>query len=183
VIGFLASLAGLGGLADKVVGVIHKIRQHIKNAIVKFWNFVKGKAKGLLGKIGVGNKKDKKEKKTADQRTLAEKGRDLDAGVEEGTRLLKDENLDKKDIQKRLEVLEDHYDLQELKIVTDKVEKDEEVLYIYGKVNPEKKGEKVKKKKKKHSEYTPKNIEIRVVGDHKVAVTYEYDKEAHENGK
>ncbi len=36
VIGFLASLAGLGGLADKVVGVIQKIRQRIKNAIVKF---------------------------------------------------------------------------------------------------------------------------------------------------
>jgi len=59
VIGFLASLAGLGGLTDKVVGVIHKIRQRIKNAIVKFWNFVKGKAKGLLRKIGFGDKKGK----------------------------------------------------------------------------------------------------------------------------
>jgi len=58
VIGFLASLAGLGGLADKVVGVIHKIRQRIKNAIVKFWNFVKGKAKGLLGKFMGKSKKD-----------------------------------------------------------------------------------------------------------------------------
>jgi hypothetical protein len=58
VIGFLASLAGLGGLADKVVGVIHKIRQRIKNAIVKFWNFVKSKAKGLLGKFMGKSKKD-----------------------------------------------------------------------------------------------------------------------------
>lgn len=182
-IGFLASLLGIGGLADKVIGVIQKIRERIVKAITKFWTFVKGKAGKLLSKIGVGSKKDKKEKKAKDERTTAEKQKDLDAGVKEGTQLLKDESLDKKEIQKRLEVLESTYDLQELKIVTDKVEKDEEVLYIYGKVNPEKKGEKVKKKKKKHSEYTPINIEIRVVGDHKVAVTYEYDKEAHNNGK
>ncbi|SDI24361.1 hypothetical protein SAMN05421846_105163 [Chryseobacterium taeanense] len=61
-IGFLASLLGIGGLADKVLGVIRKIRQRIENAIVKFWTFVKGKAKGLLGKIGVGKlRSDKKE--------------------------------------------------------------------------------------------------------------------------
>lgn len=56
-IGFLASLLGIGGLADKVVGVISKIRQRIENAIVKFWTFVKGKARGLLGKF-VGKSKN-----------------------------------------------------------------------------------------------------------------------------
>ncbi|SDM18462.1 hypothetical protein [Chryseobacterium taihuense] len=149
-IGFLASLLGIGGLADKVLGVIRKIRQRIENAIVKFWTFVKGKAVKLLSKIGVG-KKDKKEKKAKDERTTAEKQRDLDAGVKEGTRLLKDENLDKKEIQKRLEVLEGTYDLQELKIVTDKTEKDKETLHIHGKVNPEKDGEKVQRTNKKLS--------------------------------
>ncbi|RZJ67148.1 MAG: hypothetical protein EOO47_25105, partial [Flavobacterium sp.] len=63
-IGFLASLLVIGGLADKVLGVIRKIRQRIENAIIKFWNFVKGKAGKLLSKIGFGGKKDKKEKKT-----------------------------------------------------------------------------------------------------------------------
>ncbi len=57
-IGFLASLLGIGGLADKVLGVIRKIRQRIENAIVKFWTFVKGKAKGLLGKFMGKSKKD-----------------------------------------------------------------------------------------------------------------------------
>ncbi len=61
-IGFLASLLGIGGLADKILGVIRKIRQRIENAIVKFWNFIKGKAKGLLGKIRFGDKKSKKKK-------------------------------------------------------------------------------------------------------------------------
>jgi hypothetical protein len=141
----LASLLGIGGLADKVLGVIRKIRQRIENAIVKFWTFVKGKAGKLLNKIGV-SKKDKKDKKAKDERTTAEKQRDLDAGVKEGTRLLKDESLDKKEIQKHLEVLENTYDLQELKIVTDKVEKDKETVHIYGKVNPEKHGDKSDRK-------------------------------------
>ncbi len=61
-IGFLASLLGIGGLADKVVGVIRKIRERIVKAITKFWTFVKSKAKGLLGKIGIGGKKDKDNK-------------------------------------------------------------------------------------------------------------------------
>ncbi|MDN4028071.1 hypothetical protein [Chryseobacterium gambrini] len=52
-IGFLASLLGIGGLADKILGVIRKIRQRIENAIVKFWNFIKGKAGNLLGKLGI----------------------------------------------------------------------------------------------------------------------------------
>ncbi len=145
-IGFLASLLGIGGLADKVLGVIRKIRQRIENAIVKFWTFVKGKAGKLLSKIGVGGKKDKKDKKAADIRTMTEKERDLNAGVKEGTRLLKDENLDKKEIQKRLEVLEDRYDLQELKIVTDKVDANKETVHIYGKVNPDKHGDKSDRK-------------------------------------
>lgn len=66
-IGFLASLLGIGGLADKILGVIRKIRQRIENAIVKFWTFVKGKAGKLLSKIRVGGKKDKKEKKTVER--------------------------------------------------------------------------------------------------------------------
>ncbi|OVE55804.1 phage tail protein [Chryseobacterium mucoviscidosis] len=65
-IGFLASLLGIGGLADKILGVIRKIRQRIENAIVKFWNFVKGKAAKLLSKVGItkpGKKKDKVDEK------------------------------------------------------------------------------------------------------------------------
>ncbi|MDY0933121.1 polymorphic toxin type 15 domain-containing protein [Chryseobacterium sp. CFBP8996] len=58
VIGFLASLAGLGGITDKVVAVVRKISKRIENAIVKFWNFVKVKAKGLLGKFMGKSKKD-----------------------------------------------------------------------------------------------------------------------------
>ncbi len=58
-IGLLASILGISGLADKVLGVIRKIRERITKGITKFWNFVKEKGKALLGKVGIG-KKDKK---------------------------------------------------------------------------------------------------------------------------
>lgn len=147
-IGLLAAVLGISGLADKVLGVIRKIRKRITDGIVKFWNFVKAKGAKLLSKVGVG-KKDKKEKKADDKRTTAQKEKDLNSGIKEGTKLLKDESLDKKEIQKRLDVLENTYNLEELKIVTDKTEKDIETVHIHGKVNPEKDGEKLKRKKKK----------------------------------
>ncbi|MFL9833750.1 hypothetical protein [Chryseobacterium terrae] len=53
-IGFLASLLGISGLADKVIGVVQKIRARIVKAITKFWTFVKGKAAKLLGKLEIG---------------------------------------------------------------------------------------------------------------------------------
>ncbi|KQT20928.1 hypothetical protein ASG22_16040 [Chryseobacterium sp. Leaf405] len=141
-IGFLASLLGIGGLADKVLGVIRKIRQRIENAIVKFWNFIKGKAGKLLSKVGVGNKDKKgKAKKEKETRTQEEMKHDLHKGISEGTKLLKDESLDKKEIQKRLDVLEETYDLKELKIVTTKVDKEgKETSHIEGEVNPKEKG-------------------------------------------
>ena len=69
----MASLLGIGGLADNVLGVIRKIRQRIENAIVKFWTFVKGKAGKLLIMIGVG----KNDRKVNDERSVEEKQEDL----------------------------------------------------------------------------------------------------------
>lgn len=70
----------------------------------------------------------------------------MEAGVRQGTQLLKDKSIDKREIQKRLEVLEDRYDLQELKIVTDKIEKGKETVHIHGEVNPKKDGDKIERK-------------------------------------
>lgn len=139
-IGFLASLLGIGGLADKVLGVIRKICQRIENAIVKFWNFLKRKAKGLLGKIGIGGKKDKKEKKGEDLRTTEEKKRDLHEGVKEGTQLLKDKSLTPEERERRLEIIKQTYELKELRVVTEKIDRTGKWVYIFGKVNPDEKG-------------------------------------------
>ncbi|HEX7870905.1 MAG TPA: hypothetical protein VF455_12410, partial [Chryseobacterium sp.] len=146
VIGFLASLAGLGGITDKVVGVVRKISKRIENAIVKFWNFVKVKAKGLLGKIGFGkgkvDKKDKTYKKEEDLRSTAEKQKDLDAGIKEGTSYLKQNKRFKKvNILSIFDKIIAKYQLVDLKLVVDKQEKDNKYLvHVHGKVNPEKDG-------------------------------------------
>jgi len=140
-IGFLASLLGIGGLADKVLGVMRKIRQRIENAIVKFWNFIKGKARGLLGKMGVGkfnaNKKDKKEKKGKDFRSTEEKKRDLDDALKESHNLLKS-GMNQAKIKSKLHDIKNKYELKELRIILEeKVEKGIKV-HVHGEVNPNK---------------------------------------------
>lgn len=120
----LASLLGIGRLADKVVGVIRKIRQRIENAIVKFWNFIKGKAKGLLEKMGVGkfnaNKKDKEEKKAKEkyeERNDTEKRKDLSDGLAAASAFAKKPEHGIEDIEKELPRIQDKYGMQQLKMI------------------------------------------------------------------
>ncbi|PJJ67452.1 phage tail protein [Chryseobacterium geocarposphaerae] len=134
-IGFLASLLGIGGLADKVLGVIRKIRQRIENAIVKFWNFVKVKAKGLFGKIGFGGKKDKKEKKVEDKRTTAEKEKDLRDGLNEAKEYAKN-TQDAEKIRKKLPEIKEQYDMKSLKMVIDGENENLKTIHFEGEVNP-----------------------------------------------
>lgn len=143
-IGFLASLLGIGGLADKVVGVIRKIRERIVKAITKFWTFVKSKAKGLLGKIGIGGKKrkDKKEKKAEDQRTTAEKDKDLRGGLNAAKEYAK-KTQDAEKIRKKLPEIEEQYDMKSLKMVVDGQNENVKTIHFEGKVNPEGKTEKI----------------------------------------
>ena len=150
-IGFLASLLGIGGLADKVVGVIRKIRQRIENAIVKFWTFIKGKASKLLSKVEIGKsgkKKDKKEKKTEDQRTIAEKEKDLRDGLN-AAKEYAEKTQDAEKIRKKLPQIKEQYEMKSLKMVVDRQNENEKTIHFEGEVNP--KGVSVKINIKKES--------------------------------
>ncbi|MDH5032623.1 phage tail protein [Chryseobacterium cucumeris] len=153
-IGFLASLLGIGGLADKVVGVIRKIRERIVKAITKFWTFVKSKAKGLLGKIGIGGKKDKdkKEKKEEDQRTTAEKEKDLRGGLNAAKEYAK-KTQDTEKIRKKLPEIEEQYEMKSLKMVVDKQDENAETIHFEGEVNPKGKTESVDIKAPKRGDH------------------------------
>ncbi|SIS59977.1 hypothetical protein SAMN05421786_101416 [Chryseobacterium ureilyticum] len=185
-IGFLASLLGIGGLADKVVGVIRKIRQRIENAIVKFWNFVKGKARGLLGKFGIGGKKnkDKKEKKVEDKnvkekyddRNDSEKRKDLQDGLAAASTFAKKPEHGIEEIENELPSIQHKYGMQQLKMIKDKIKGDEFTIHFYGKVNPE--GE----SPKEHKEYKPMDITFRVTENNLVTVSYHYAPVAHHAG-
>ena len=75
-IGFLASLLGIGGLVGKVQNIIKKIRKRIDKAIDKLLLKAKKAAKKLLRKLGLGkkdkNKTDKQQgEDETDHKTLA----------------------------------------------------------------------------------------------------------------
>ena len=64
VIGFLASLAGVNGLANRVQKIVGNIRKRIDKAIDKLLRKAKKMAQGLLKKMGLGGKADDKDTKT-----------------------------------------------------------------------------------------------------------------------
>ena len=49
-IGFMANLAGIGGITEKIKDVIKKLRQPIDKAVEKVVNFVADKARALMGR-------------------------------------------------------------------------------------------------------------------------------------
>jgi hypothetical protein len=78
-IAFLAGFAGGGKVADKVMGVIGKVRATVDKAIDTAIAWIVAKAKSLFKKL-LGKEDDK--------RTDAEKTRDVKAAADEGTKLL-----------------------------------------------------------------------------------------------
>ncbi|MEW7277024.1 hypothetical protein ABW636_00335 [Aquimarina sp. 2201CG1-2-11] len=65
VIGLLASVLGIGGLANKVLGLVRKVRKRVQKALTKLWLKIKKAGKKIWRKLGFGKKK-KKEKKDED---------------------------------------------------------------------------------------------------------------------
>lgn len=55
-IGFLASLLGLSGLASKVTKIFQKIQQRVEKAVTKLWVKLKEMGKKVLSKLGIGGK-------------------------------------------------------------------------------------------------------------------------------
>ncbi|TCI94796.1 DNA/RNA non-specific endonuclease [Tenacibaculum sp. M341] len=83
VIGLLASVLGIGGLANKVLGIVRKIRKRVEKALFSLWTKIKNagrkvwrklsRKKGSSKKIKEDNKKQKPEKITAKDRAKHKK--------------------------------------------------------------------------------------------------------------
>lgn len=56
VIGFLAALLGISGLAAKVTKIFQKIQDRVAKAITKLWMKIKEMGKKVLAKLGIGGK-------------------------------------------------------------------------------------------------------------------------------
>jgi hypothetical protein len=139
-IAFLAGFAGLGKVADKIMGVINKIRAPIDKAIDWLVNWIVTAAKKLFAAIFSGKKPD--------TRTDAQKAADLKRGVSEADQLLAQESLTADDVSKRLPAIQKTYRLTRLAVVTDASTEFEETDHVEGTVNPDQAATKRKKTKK-----------------------------------
>lgn len=113
-ISFLAGFIGLGKVTDKIMGVVNKVRATVDKAIDTAINFIIGKAKALFARLF---KKDKDGK--PDQRTDAEKTRDMKSAVEDGEKEAKAHSDDIGAIKPKLASLTTKYKLTRLSIADD----------------------------------------------------------------
>jgi hypothetical protein len=130
-IGFLASLIGLGGIAAKIKSFIEKVQAQVGKAvdfvIDKVFNF----AKKILGKITGKDKKDAK----PDERSDAQKKTDLHGAVVDADKLLIGKNIDLGKVRARLPSIRDKYKLTALELISAKNGKKVKV-HIHGEINP-----------------------------------------------
>jgi hypothetical protein len=145
IVGFMASLLGLGGITGKIQDIIKRVRGPIDKAIdwvisqaVKF-------AKKIGNKLGFG--KDKKSNKDGkpDDRTMEQKEADVKQGVAEADQLLQDERMPSQQVKKHLPAIKAKYKMTSLELVIDKETDAEETVHIEGKINPQGKGPERKK--------------------------------------
>jgi len=147
-IGFLASLLGLGGIAEKVTGFIQRIQAPVNKAIDwvigkarGLFKFIVDKAKGLAGKVG--NKLGLGKNKGAagpDERTMEQKQADLDAGVAEADALLRDKKMTVDEVKKHLPTIRARHRMTSLEVIVDSKSEDSELVHVHGEVNPQKDG-------------------------------------------
>jgi hypothetical protein len=137
VIGFMASLLGIGGLVGKVQNVIKKIKSRIDKAIETVLKKAKKAAKKLLSKLGLGKKnkkgKEKKEKQdnSNDQRTKEEKQADLDKAINESEKLIMVEDATPSSVKPQLSQIKSKYKLKSLVLV-----ENNDSMFVEGEVNP-----------------------------------------------
>jgi len=134
-IGFLASLLGLGGISAKIKETILKVQNKVDKAIDKAIAKVVGVVKKLFGKLtGKGEK--------ADSRTDVEKRRDLERATGEATAILEDKRIALAQIQGKLNSIKSKYKLSVLVLVNDEKGAVGEFAHVEAEINPKLKGKK-----------------------------------------
>ena len=127
-IGFLASLIGLGGITEKIKSIIKKVQAKVDKAIDKAIKKIVDVVKKLFGKLTGKDKKDK--------RTEAEVQRDLNAAVRDATVLVNDESKDKEAIERGLPAIKSRYKLTEIVVVETEEGEDEVADLVRATINP-----------------------------------------------
>ncbi|MCX5342153.1 DNA/RNA non-specific endonuclease [Streptomyces atratus] len=116
-IGFLASLLGIGNLANKVKSVFHAVAKPVNRAIDKIVGFIVKAGKKLWAKLKGKNQSNKDEKGNTT------------AALHDATALVKPgATLD--DIHKKLPGIKRRYSLKSLTLITDRVETEKTIIHF-----------------------------------------------------
>ena len=133
VIGFLAQFAGLGKVSKKIKEFIQKVQGKVDAAIDKVIAKVVAVVKKLVGKGGKG--KDAK----SDERSDAQKQKDLDRAVADGDQLLKTPDTAPEDVKEKLPGIRTKYKLTTISLVSAGSKEGKERFYVEAIINPKKK--------------------------------------------
>ncbi|MFJ3709960.1 hypothetical protein [Streptomyces sp. NPDC090053] len=128
-IGFLASLLGIGGLASKVKSVFHAVARPVNRAIDKIVGFIAKAGKKLWNKSK--SRLDSKGKKPGD---TAGKQAKLDSALTESEALLT-QGKPRPEITSLLPAIRRKHGLSELELIV-KPRGDSQDAYVAGKINP-----------------------------------------------
>jgi hypothetical protein len=131
-ISFLAGFVSLGNIADKVMGVINKVRASVDKAIDKGIASIVKTAKLFFSKL-IGTK-DK-----AEGRTLAQKQGDLDRGMKEANALQSAPDASVASIKAALPGIKAKYKMVSLEMVVGKKDEMSQTIHIEGAINPQSK--------------------------------------------
>ncbi len=126
IISFLARLIGLGGIGQKIKGIIQKIREPIDMVIGKIVGFVVKMAKKLFGK--------RKHMTKPDKRTEAQKKVDLNNAISEVEKIQNMKDTTPAFVKERLPGIRSRFNLTSLILIKET----ETAYHVKGKINPEK---------------------------------------------
>jgi hypothetical protein len=122
-ISFLAGFLGLGNIAEKVMGVIGKVRAMVDKALDTAIAWIIGKAKALFARLFGG--KDKK-----DERTEEQKAKDKLDAIAEAERLVPATGFDPAQVNGKLDPIKAHYRLLTLNLVVDAQDDQSETVHF-----------------------------------------------------
>jgi hypothetical protein len=128
-INFLAGFLGLGKVADKIMGVIQKVRAVVDKGIDALINWIVGMAKKLFAKVF--GKEDK-----PDDRTPEQKQADLTRGLKDAEALQRKPGVTEDQIRAALPAIKDRYRLVSLTLVIENKDQAKERVHIEGSMSP-----------------------------------------------
>ncbi len=134
VISGLASLLGLGGIADKIKSILETVQKPVMKVVDKLIGTAVKYGKKLMGKLG-------RKGGQGDVRTTEQKQKDLDAGVDEAERLVTSGTAEKQ-IKAALPAIQKRFQLTRLALVVDERSAAMDVVHVEGEVNPRRSGKK-----------------------------------------